>query len=499
MRYMEFLVVACLPILFIGCGGGGAAVPAAGVISGQVVDASNISQPVPDTYVYVPVPPPPRRQAEELSAISDSQGNYEISGLEPGQDYEVFVDAPGAYMDTHFLVYVPEVGAVDQRICLLPAGMDPLLQRVYPDPSNLTIEETLRFQFTKRQEGPAQELTPTWSVSGGIGTVSPGGLFSATAPGPGTLYVSLGSKFGTADITVLPAPNLPRIVFHSNRDNPPDDYNIFVMDWNGENVHRLTDNPAKDMIPVWSPDGAQIAFVSTRDAGPDSIMEGGDVFVMSPDGTNQVNISNSPQHEWFITGWSPDSSRIAFSRFSAPNRADIWTVGRDGSSPQQITNRPGIATGPNFHPTNANLLAFQANWAGNFDCYLMDLTTQEVTQLTDVGVPQEQQQWDGHPVWAPDGSYLIFFTYRDGDAEIYRMNPDGSNQVNLTNYHDADDWAHTLSPDGSKIAFSSDRSGFHEVWLMNADGSTQCPLTQNPTTNSELMSYRPWFAPFPGI
>jgi Tol biopolymer transport system component len=77
----------------------------------------------------------------------------------------------------------------------------------------------------------------------------------------------------------------------------------------------------------------------------------------------------------------------------------------------------------------------------------------------------------------PDGR-LAFVTYRDGDAEIYLTNADGTGVVNLTN-NEAYDWEPAWSPDGTKIVFNSDRSSGEEVWLMDDDGSNPTQLTTN--------------------
>ena len=74
---------------------------------------------------------------------------------------------------------------------------------------------------------------------------------------------------------------------------------------------------------------------------------------------------------------------------------------------------------------------------------------------------------------------IAFVSQRDGNDEIYSMNPDGTNQTRLTN-NAALDNTPRWSPDGTKIAFYSDRdSGFRQIYVMNADGSNQTRLTNN--------------------
>lgn len=71
---------------------------------------------------------------------------------------------------------------------------------------------------------------------------------------------------------------------------------------------------------------------------------------------------------------------------------------------------------------------------------------------------------------------IAFSSNRDGNSEIYLMNPDGSAQTRVT-YDFAPDMEPALSPDGKRIAFTSQRTLASDIWLMNADGSDPVDLT----------------------
>lgn len=71
---------------------------------------------------------------------------------------------------------------------------------------------------------------------------------------------------------------------------------------------------------------------------------------------------------------------------------------------------------------------------------------------------------------APETAKIVFTSRRDGNLEIYIMNPDGSDQINLTQ-HRANDAAAVWSPTGEQILFSSDRGGIEDLYLMDADGT----------------------------
>ena len=79
------------------------------------------------------------------------------------------------------------------------------------------------------------------------------------------------------------------------------------------------------------------------------------------------------------------------------------------------------------------------------------------------------------PLWGK----IVFYSKRDGNEEIYRMNSDGSNLMRLT-FNEARDKSPTWSPNGQQIAFHSYRDGNAEVYVMDADGSNQRNLTRHP-------------------
>ena len=81
------------------------------------------------------------------------------------------------------------------------------------------------------------------------------------------------------------------------------------------------------------------------------------------------------------------------------------------------------------------------------------------------------------PVWSPDGKKIAFTSYRDGNTEIYTMNPDGGDLQNLTQNSAFDEFPE-WSPDGKKIAFRSKRQrGINKIYVMDADGGNVRRIT----------------------
>jgi Tol biopolymer transport system component len=85
--------------------------------------------------------------------------------------------------------------------------------------------------------------------------------------------------------------------------------------------------------------------------------------------------------------------------------------------------------------------------------------------------------------WSPDGR-IVYAASTSGNQDIWIMNPDGSNRVQLTN-DAANDGLPLLTPDGKAIVFISEREGGRRLWKMNIDGSSQMKL------GSGVVAYRP--------
>ena len=79
---------------------------------------------------------------------------------------------------------------------------------------------------------------------------------------------------------------------------------------------------------------------------------------------------------------------------------------------------------------------------------------------------------------------FLYVAYQNGNADIYVINADGGNPVQLTN-DSQDDISPAWSPDGSRIIFASKRDGNFEIYVMNADGGNPVRLTNNTVDDTE--------------
>ena len=331
-----------------------------------------------------------------------------------------------------------------------------------------------------------------------------------------------------------------RIAFVSSEGGARSD--IYTMEADGSNVQRLTNNPASDSSPKWSPDGMKIAFASSRDDTSVGCTSGGgckhEIYVMNADGTNQTRTNNTGFFplEWFSSiddsfDWSPDGTRIVFESGhddgSGSFIGSISVMNADGSNVRRLTNYPGFDYSPKWSPDGTkialgraddfidqglnisvmnadgtNQTRFSVGWdprwspdgtkivfvSGDIfdqssrEIYVTNADGSNVQRLT------SYPTWNADPRWSPDGTKIAFVRRRVGTPqcpsgafcsyEIYVMNANGTNQTRLTD-SPAGDYSPIFSPDSSKIAFISHRDGNSDIYVMNADGSSQTRLTNS--------------------
>ena len=290
------------------------------------------------------------------------------------------------------------------------------------------------------------------------------------------------------------SPDGRRLAFDSYRDG---NWEIYVMDSDGQNPTRLTFNNSPDVNPVWSPDGRHIAFDSYRDGN-------WEIHVMDSDGQNptRLTFNNSPDVN---PVWSPDGRHIAFDSYRDGNW-EIYVMDSDGQNPTRLTFNDGTDAYPVWSP-DGRRLAFDSTWepgghrflfdserSKHREIYVMDSDGQNPTRLTFDRRGYASGWGSGRPVWSPDGRRLAFESSRSSSywivadyqgrtvslllGEIYVMDSDGQNLTRLT-FDDSDDEFPVWSPDGRRLAFRSERDGNWEIYVMDSDGQNLTRLTFN--------------------
>jgi hypothetical protein len=206
--------------------------------------------------------------------------------------------------------------------------------------------------------------------------------------------------------------------------------------------------------PAWSPDGRRIA-ASWRG-----------IWVMSADGTGQTRLVRGSAD---APAWSPDAQRIAFNDNAMARLGGLWTIlamNVDGSDQVALTKGFYDDRHPAWSP-DGERIAF----ARERDISAMNADGRDEVNLTDG--PEADQA----PTWSPDGERIAFArraSFEPGTfSNIWVIDADGADEARRLNIRGS---APTWSPDGERIAFERDA----DIWVMNADGRDQVNLTPGP-------------------
>ena len=284
------------------------------------------------------------------------------------------------------------------------------------------------------------------------------------------------------------------IVFASQRLGR--NYELFAFDGDGWGLVQLTDHPAADGNPTWSPDGAFIAFSTLRDvANPE-------IYAVDFNGENPVNLTHFPMGE-YRPAWSPAGGYLAFDTRRDGN-SEIYLLDLVAGTDRRLTFHRAEDRHPTWSPDGRQLAfesgrevfvragfdvdeiadlearAIAANQAAQV---LNDSSFNEQIYLTGLEGGQARRFTfsrgrDREPAWSPGGGNIAFSSDRDGDFDIYLIDVESGETTNLTPLSRQQDTSPCWSPDGRRIAFVSNRLGSRDIFVMQADGSRAHNLTQ---------------------
>jgi Tol biopolymer transport system component/DNA-binding winged helix-turn-helix (wHTH) protein len=235
-------------------------------------------------------------------------------------------------------------------------------------------------------------------------------------------------------------------------------------------ITNVTNSVAEDNLPNWSPDGTKIAFTSNRDGT-------GDIFSMDSDGSNVTRLTYTAAAE-HASVWSPDGTKIAFDSERDGNR-EIYIMNSDGSNQVRLTYNPTTDAGPVSFSPDGQRIAFSRNASTegrstyDFNIFVMNVDGGDVRQLTN------DPEYDAEPVWSPDGARILFVSGRDANFEVYSIDIDGTNEVNITK-SPTKEGPIAFTADGKDIFLSGDtvaKPEFTQVWLVNLDGANRRQVT----------------------
>ena len=234
---------------------------------------------------------------------------------------------------------------------------------------------------------------------------------------------------------------------------------IEVIDVEGTSRTRLTSNTGKHGSQRWSPTSDRVAYIAEGSDGPF-------IYTGTSDGSESLQLTSIQGDE--VGDWSGDGNSVAFAVYSGEAQG-IWVRNPDGVNELRLTETPDYS--PVWSP-DSKRIAFLSTRDGNAEIYVMQADASEQKRLTKSDADESQISW------SPSGRQILFVSERDGNPEVYVTDVDGTDQTRLTFNNVIDDQP-IWSPRGRKIAFVSYLDGDAEIFVMNADGENQVRLTNN--------------------
>lgn len=262
--------------------------------------------------------------------------------------------------------------------------------------------------------------------------------------------------------TATPLPVPCTIAFDSDRDGNRD---IYIMDSDGNNLVNLTNNPADDFNPAWSPDGSQIAFVSFRDG------QSGKIYVMNADGSDVHQLTYENGSDW--PDWSHDGIKITYT-----DQNDIFVINADGSGQAiNLTNSPETDIWPSWSPDGSQIV-WSSGSDGHWNNFVMNADGSNVLQITDNGQVNAAQ-------WTIEGRILTSWGWSNQEEFCHNcvVNADGTNIVDAGGKTEIQRYLpfRTLNGDRVEVANLDLFTGDEEIYLVGEMyPDTFLNLTNNP-------------------
>lgn len=236
---------------------------------------------------------------------------------------------------------------------------------------------------------------------------------------------------------------------------------IFVADANGQNGQRITFG-IWDISPIWSPDGAWIAYYSDEDA---------DIYVVPSAGGDRRQLTSGPgfDNAW---SWMPDGSGVVVERREGGILRSL-VAPLDGSAPRPLAFMPGASAVGSPSPDGSRLV-MEVSRGGQTTLWVRDLPDGEPRQLTTEGFEDPSTPF----AWSPDGRSILFESRRTGTSDLWVIDATTGEQRQLTN-DVRDDFQGRWSPDGQRVLFVSTRGGQQDLWVVPATGGAATRVTND--------------------
>lgn len=237
---------------------------------------------------------------------------------------------------------------------------------------------------------------------------------------------------------------------------------IFIMERMGRDRRQvLLFQGTVSGMPVWSPDGKQLAYTANRDTQ-------NDIYVV--DIVSGTDRRLTTQGVTSKAVWSPDSQQIQFVSLER----DVYRINADGKSPQKLAPEARDED-RGVWASNSQHIFTMVNSSRGADIYVADRSGGDKRLVTAQPIPN----MIFFPYWSPDGQQMAFLNSFTNEYDIYTMREDGSDLRRVVTDHHSIVEPIMWSPDSRQIAYTIDLSGrgSYSIMMVNVDGSGEQILT----------------------
>ena len=256
-------------------------------------------------------------------------------------------------------------------------------------------------------------------------------------------------------LTGEPGICLTRIVFSRGTGDRRD---LYVVDYDGENLLRLTANRTLNLCPSWSPDLSQVAFTSYTD--------GQQGIYLFETATGKVTELTATEGLNLGAAWHPDGKELLVS-LSKDGTPEIYRIDLQGRVIRRLTHSPAIEISPCWSPGGKDIV-FTSDRTGTPQLYMMDEMGANRRRLTFEG------QYNDSAAWSPSGEQIVYACRIGNDTRLVQISSFGENRRILLDpsWRSCEDpsWA----PDGRHVVFASDRTGTFKLYVLDVvEGNTR--------------------------
>lgn len=275
-----------------------------------------------------------------------------------------------------------------------------------------------------------------------------------------------------------------KILFLSDRTSLKNEVRkeVYIMDFDGQRVQRITYHNAMIISPAISPDNKKILF-SMYDGrwrkssqGVVHKVKNLNLFLYDMESRKTTKISDK---NGINSGaiFTQDPNYI-YLTLSLEKNADIYRMNLSTNETSRVTNHMSDDVDPHIN-NQGNLMTFLSGRPGKAMIYTMDPNVMEkdVKRISFVG------RFNASPRFSPDGKEIVFSSWVDERFDIYKIDSDGTNLVRLTKNFGSNEEP-MFSPDGQFIIFTSQRvisrkEAVQDIYIMNKEGEIVSKLTNN--------------------